>query len=176
MILVCVGLFYCCKTEPKKSQTHKTYNPEVNSPKKDTLINTQNIRIQTLNFNIAEIANQKLIGMQISENTKEINPYKKYGLDISNYCYSCTLASILFDNKVLAIENYCDLEDASENLNFDTNNGSTLVLKIEKINNAPIYKVSINKKLETELTLKEYYTLEKELSKFTIHDCGDFDG
>lgn len=47
-----------------------------------------------------------------------------------------------------------------------------------RMGNTPVYKLNVGGKTfnNPELRLNTYFTTPKELPKFEVHDCGDFQG
>lgn len=134
-----------------------------------------------------ELIGVKLVGMQISDNSEE-DVYKKYGLDISSLCYASNLGTIRVNENSITISNYYEFPEDNTNLVIDsmilTNNSMEVIMKKEKplaliickVENAPIYSLEIKGEINTNLYINKFFTSEQELTKFSIHDCGDFDG
>jgi hypothetical protein len=126
-----------------------------------------------------------LMPLEVVDSSKE-NVFEKYGIDRDGNCYSCDLATLRFNKKHIDFVNVCDEKDFYRIVAFSyTISNDVLkisiadnVFTIEKIDDAPLYKFSIEGKL-FELKnkrLPQYFTSKKSLAKFQIHDCGDFGG
>lgn len=178
--------FLNCKLQNKKEANSKLSTPKIEKLKRDTLITTAG---KTNKNNRPKIQKNKvelatLIPIEIL-NTKEKDVYKKYGLAFSGNCYNCDLAKFRIENHSVFITNVCDAETE---LNFEIINLFTTRNKIEintknysfqflRIANDPVYELKIiNSDLKNkDLLISKYFTLKKDLVKFEVHDCGDFD-
>ena len=119
-------------------------------------------------------------------NLKSKNIYTKYGLEFTGNCYSCDLAQFRIENHKVIISNVCDsqnelsfkivkLINTEKKIEIETESYDFIFLKIEE---EPIFRLEIiNYDIQNkDLIISECFTFKKELMKFEIHDCGDFDG
>jgi len=96
------------------------------------------------------------------------------------------LAQISIENHRIFITNVCDdktvsileikkLINTKNKIEINTENYNFTFLRVE---DEPIYKLEITNYdvINKDLRISEYYTLKKDLIKFDVHDCGDFDG
>lgn len=138
----------------------------------------------------SQMLNDTLIAMQVFDENNP-NPYIKYGYEFSGHCYSCSISDILITSDSISLINACItdgtsdvnsiytiVENSANSLILNMNNG--IGLHFRKISNAPIFKLQVKGKIEkNEYEFPEfafYYTTSTALHKFTISDCGEFDG
>lgn len=114
------------------------------------------------------------------------NKYEKYGVEFAGNCYACDLAQLKITSKQFTVSNVCNptnnvkltitkQENSPNQIKIVTKNNQFLFVKIDP---EPIYQL---KKISgpwnnSALRLSPYYTIEKKISHFTVHDCGDFQG
>jgi len=169
--IICV----CCN---KNQSEAKTEVSNVDSIKKNNVFVEDNDQNDLADFS-------ELVPLTIVDSTSQ-DVYEKYGIEFSGNCYDCDLAKIKINKKYFDFVNVCDEDNVFRFENFSySNDNNTLKIKTEehefiltKIDNAPLYKLTINGK---ELTLENkriaiYFTQSKILNKFKEHDCGDFEG
>ncbi|MBC5836826.1 hypothetical protein [Flavobacterium muglaense] len=117
---------------------------------------------------------------------KSSNKYEKYGVEFSGNCYACDLAQLKITSKQLTVSNVCNptnnvkltitkQESSPNQIKIVTKNNQFLFVKIDP---EPIYQLNIISGPWNNLALRlsPYYTIEKKISHFTVHDCGDFQG
>ncbi len=135
---------------------------------------------------ISQIQNfDTLIPIEIV-NKKSKNVYKKYGLEFTGNCYACDLAEFKIKKNAISIINVCNIQNIINlpivNQKSDENQiiieTKTYKFIFKKIETEPIYKLEIvNGKFDKKnLRISQYYTFKKNLPKFEVHDCGDFQG
>jgi hypothetical protein len=149
---------------------------------------------ETISFQGFELLfNHKLIGLSIIDE-KEVDLYKKYGLDFSTVCV-CDSPSMYIDinSKELIIFNYCDSNKSMSTIKNKTifkivkteNEGNkisitaspNLKLTFEKKTKFPVFQMQVKGDFPTEYVgndLKKNFTSTPE--KFKKIDCGDFGG
>jgi hypothetical protein len=137
--------------------------------------------------------NHKLIGLSIIDE-KEVNLYKKYGLDFSTVCV-CDSPSMYIDtnSKELIIFNYCDVNKSMSTIENKTifkitkieNEGNkisitsspNLKLTFEKKPEFPVFQMQVKGDFPTKYVgndLKKNFTSTPQ--KFKKIECGDFGG
>lgn len=132
-----------------------------------------------------EVSLDTLIPIEIvKEQSKDV--YKKYGLEFTGNCYACDLAEFRIENKKITIRNVCNATEYIDFAILDVKNTEKRIeIKTEKYNfiftrveNEPIFKLEItNYDIKNKnLRISKFYTFNKNLMRFEIHDCGDFDG
>lgn len=168
-------LFISCNNEASK-------DPGKNIPGQPVGIDTlkkDSVTKKSIDINL------DLVSLEIVDSNSN-NIYKKFGIISSGMCYDCNLANISIFNKSIVFSNICD---STNRISYDISNigenGGAFEINtkenkfiLEKINQTPIFRLSVkdNLKLHENLKLVEYYTGKKEILKFKIHDCGDFGG
>lgn len=158
----------------KETKIEKKSAANLNS-EKNTISEIKNIEIDL----------DTLIPLEVL-NEKSKNIYEKYGLEFSGNCYACDLAQIEIENRNISISNVCDnenkinlkilnLEKTETQIIIETQKAKFIFLKIP---NEPIYTLKIiDGTFENEnLRISKYFTAKKNLSKFEVHDCCDFEG
>lgn len=162
----------------KNQSETKTEASNVDSIEKNSVVAEDNNQNDLADFS-------ELVPLVIVDSTSQ-DVYEKYGIEFSGNCYACDLAKIKINKKHFDLINVCNEEDVQRFEIFSYSNENK-ILKIKtkeqeflltKIDNAPIYKLTISGK---ELTLENkriavYFTQSKIVNKFKEHDCGDFQG
>ena len=186
LFLILISFLNCKKSEIIPKKTESLSNKEVEIKLNDTTeLKNEKSKSEISEIQNNEIYNDTLIPIQI-QNEKSENIYQKYGLEFTGNCYACDLAEFKIEKNKISIHNVCDIENKM-NLEIVKAEQSDKQIKIEtknckfifiKIHNEPIYKLKIiNGTIEKKnLRISEYYTISKSLSKFEVHDCGDFQG
>jgi hypothetical protein len=191
IIIVFLVLISCKKNSDIENENLQKNNTLINTEKEskvkniDSLTISESIKTDSLNFDINEISNDYLVGMELSENIKEKNPYKKYSLDVSGACYSCDLATFKLEKDKILINNYCEPEGVKEV--YKISKIKTTKHKIEficdrmkfifyKVDNVSVYSLKIEGDFKTKLKIDKYFTKQSLLKNFEVHDCGDFEG
>ena len=118
--------------------------------------------------------------------SKQKDPYRKFGIHFSGTCYACDLATLRFKKDQLVLRNICD---PAQDFRFEVTNLSvtdnlihadlkTSTLELKREGKSTVYKLIPGKNLITSPTLKlvSYYARKKDIQKFRQHDCGDFGG
>lgn len=118
--------------------------------------------------------------------SKNKDVFKRYGIEFDGNCYTCDLAELFINDKMIQLTNVCD---EKRNKSFDiitiTKSGNRIEIKtaqndfvFTEIDKAPVYELKItgNGTQIEMLRLSAYYTLKKILKKFEEHNCGDFQG
>lgn len=179
--------FLNCKPQKEKEVNDKINTPKVKELKSDTLKKitnkaSKNDRTKTQKNNVVLAT---LIPIEIL-NAKEKDVYKKYGLAFSGNCYNCDLAKFRIENHSIFITNVCapetelsfDIVKLSTNRNMIEINTKNYSFQFLRIANDPVYELKIiNADFKNkDLLISKYFTLKKDLVKFEVHDCGDFDG
>lgn len=176
--------FQCQKNQSGKKSIAEEYN-YINQKNTNVERNNNDQEVDSLLESSKEMQDDKLIGLIIIDSTANSDS-KKFGLDISNACYSCNLATLKIDNENISIENYCD---STEITKFKI----VKVIKTEKPfevqvftkdakfsfsrgENSLHFKLSVVGKLKTSLIISEYYTFKLNLPSYFIHDCQNFEG
>jgi len=176
--------FLNCKQKNENNEKNNTF--KIESKEKDSLeVTTNKVTNNTIEIRNSKTKLDTLIPIEIL-NAKTKNVYKKYGLEFSGNCYACDLAQISIENHRIFITNVCDdktvsileikkLINTKNKIEINTENYNFTFLRVE---DEPIYKLEITNYdvINKDLRISEYYTLKKDLIKFDVHDCGDFDG
>jgi len=183
LLLVLISFLNCKQKEGSISVNKNDINKEVQKQKNDTI--TDNLKSDVLEIQNVDIYLDTLIPIVILDK-KSKNSYKKYGLEFGGNCYACDLAQFKIDNREISIFNVCDnqnklnfeilkLENTKNKIEIETQNYKFTFIKIE---HEPIYKLKIiNYNIQNkDLRISEYFTFKKNLMKFEVHNCGDFDG
>lgn len=173
-------LFSCQNSKESLTETKKVITIQNNT---SLVADKSNKKSDSIEISQVEIKNSKLIGMiKIDSRSKKVT--EKYGFDVSNGCYSCNLASFKIDDENVLIENYCDstqiikmkilnLKSTPYKIEIITNAATLIFTKKEMI---PIFELAVKGDIRTNLIINKYFTTEKKLSAFALHDCGDFEG
>lgn len=125
------------------------------------------------------------------------DPYTKYGFAFDANCYSCNGIDISVTDSVVYLIGFFAEDLQSKAFRIEKKEiaaKDTIVITVKdakfifnKVDKAEIYKLVIEGDLKFEaddpmvrnyfLQLQDfYYAPRKELQKFAVHDCGDFDG
>lgn len=183
IILILIATFSC-----KNNQEETIKNNEKQS--KVSLEETNDtIPLNQTNFKIEELYNVSLIGMELNENSKETNIYKKYSVDFTGACYSSDLCILKVNKENVTIINYYD-DNISLKLKIKDSklidNGLILFIDNENLNeikinkiakDIPLYKLKIKGDLNIEdIRISNYLASKTSISKYGGIDCGDFDG
>ena len=191
IVIVLLVLFGCKKNLDIENENLQKNNTFINTEKEgkvkniDSLSLSESLRTDSLNLNVNELYDDYLIGMELTENINEKNPYKKYSLDVSGACYSCDLATLKLDKDKILLGNFCEPNEGNEV--FKISKIKTTKHKVElicdkiklifnKIDNVSIYSLKIEGVFKTKLKIDKYFTKQTLLKNFEVHDCGDFEG
>lgn len=127
----------------------------------------------------------QLIPMEIVDSTKT-DPLEKYGYHFSGNCYNCDLAELFIHEGKIRLVNVCDNKkyDELEIIKLAINEmqisatTSNVTFILKRITDTPVYQLNIEGKPGTmdHLKLVQFYTSEKALPGFKVHDCGGFEG
>ena len=119
-------------------------------------------------------------------NARSAQPYQRYGIDFDGNCYSCNLAELQVTDTVVWLRNVCDsnLKQALHLLSVQHNGAQEVlrcsegVLVLEKMNEAPVFRLTqpVPPRVNDKLRLRNFYTDKSRLHRFSVHDCGDFQG
>ncbi len=114
------------------------------------------------------------------------NVYEKYGFDIGGNCYACDLAQITVSSREITFSNVCAPEEKQVlDVKFVKSNKELIIIDagncnftFTKVEDEPVYEFAMSIKAvdDKNLRISKYFTTVKELPKFKVHDCGDFDG
>jgi hypothetical protein len=182
IVLILITISICgCNQNSKREIKNNSVNDTITKNEKTITKCTLNNKLELIN--IKEL--NKLIPID-TVGPKSNNVYERYGLEFSGNCYDCDLAVLTITDKSIKLTNVCGKE---QNQIYEvikvTNFENRIELKTKhndfiftKIDNAPIYELKIigSTIKNDELRISNYFTLEKILNKFAIHDCGDFQG
>ncbi len=183
-----------CKTEKKSSTVEINKGDEIVNEalkiieERQESIQNENRLINNLDFDLKEILNQEMVGVSMNDDEKE--PTKKFTYDVSGACYSCDLANIKINKSDIILTNICETSEKNsfkitkiEKVNkqyqiYFNQNKKEVVLLLTKIEELPIYNITINNNFEKieNFKINNFYIDSKDLIKLEIHDCGDFDG
>lgn len=119
-------------------------------------------------------------------NARSAKPFERYGIDRDAHCYSCNVAELQVMDSVLWLRNVCDsnLKQPLRLLSVQYNGAQVIlrcreaVLVLEKMNEAPVYRLTqpVPARVSEKLQLRSFYTDKSRITRFAVHDCGDFDG
>jgi len=119
-------------------------------------------------------------------NARSAKPFERYGIDWDGHCYSCNVAELQVMDSVLWLRNVCDsnLKQPLRLLSLQHNGAQVIlrcreaVLVLEKMNEAPVYRLTqpVPLRVSEKLQLRSFYTDKSRITRFAVHDCGDFDG
>jgi len=169
-------------TISKKIDRKEITNPSSDNIQKDSILIVQN------DFEINELLNYRLIGMELNEDDKENDPYKKYSVDFTGACYSSDLCVFEITKKEITIQNYYD---SNVTFNFKIKSykveENQLILTIEEddfqeiiitkvVDDISVYKLIVKGETLKDIRMSQFLAKESIISKFGGIDCGDFDG
>jgi len=173
-ILVTLLFFSCSSNSPKSSSENLS----------DKTINTDTSNTNPLDSKFFDLE-LDLISLEIVD-SNNTDVFTKYGIITSGMCYDCNLANISISKGKIQFANICDSTNrVSYDITTIEKKGSTVeintkenIFTLEAINEGKVYRLSSkgNSGLNKNLKLVEYYTGKKYISKFKLHDCGDFEG
>lgn len=146
-------------------------------------------------FTMDALMTDTLIPMEIYHQESG-NPYEKYGFAFSANCYGCNGINIHITDSVIFLSGSCGDDLLSQTFRIEekeTTGKNEIVIAVEdarfifsKVDTVAVYRLTIDGNLELEgenmtrhyftQPIDFYYTPRKELYKFVIYDCGDFDG
>ena len=181
-VLLLVSLISC----KDKGQTYENKDKLSNELKLEKKV-ALNLYDQT-GFDVKEIYNVRLIGMEAVENQEEKNLYKKYSVDFTGACYSSDLCVFKMDKENITIQNYYDetiiiklkikkyeLIKNGILITFDNPDISQInLVKIEK--DISLYSFKLKGEINKDIRISSYLANEKSISKFGGIDCEGFDG
>ncbi len=126
----------------------------------------------------------KLYPIIILDSTSS-NIYEKYGFDKGSNCYSCDIAKIEVRDKTLELINVCGTVQMSIEIlektiksgskDIRTRQGTFIFYEMENSEILELKFDGFSNEIK-DLRLPKFYTQEKNLIKFKVHDCGDFQG
>ena len=117
---------------------------------------------------------------------KSKNVFEKYGIDFQGNCYDCDLANLKISRQKLVFTNVCDAKQSiamkvlfikklNNQIIIGTPNSQWILFKIAK---EGVYQLKIegNRMIKEGFKVSTFFTLNKKLRQFKVHDCGDFQG
>ena len=193
-------VFVCGKSKPIATPDILT----ILNPQTDTIV-TDRMNgglqftkvVEEIDLNIKALMGDTLVPMEVT-NAKSTNPYSKYGYAFDAHCYGCYGIYLCITDSSVSLSGVCG-EDAipAKTLKIErieTNAEGEIIIIVKgarlifrKMDKVAVYKFIIKGDLRIKSSylsgidyfkdsVEHYYTPLKELHKFEIHDCGDFQG
>jgi len=121
----------------------------------------------------------------LDEESNEV--VSKYGLEFGGVCYACDIANIRLDNEQITLINACDKDKkiSFKIVHLKLNGDQLTVItafnefSFHKIEESPVvYKLTVVGDNIEETYFREafFYTLSSQITRFDVHDCGEFEG
>ena len=154
--------------------------------------------VKEIDLNIRALMGDTLVPMEIS-NAKNTDPYSKYSYNFFMNCYGCIGIYLHITDSVVSLSGVCGEDMVSSQTRkiekIETNADGEIIIVVKgakfifrKMDGVAVYKLIVKgdfnlKGAYPEMVanyfndlIEHYYTPGKELHKFVIHDCGDFQG
>lgn len=136
------------------------------------------------------IIGDTLVGLEVFDD-ESTDPYTKYGYEFSGHCYTCNMVDFIIMPNEIIFYNACSQENTDRiSYSYETIESRVDIFRIktendielcfEKISDAPIFSLKIKGDITRDSSgfpaFALYYTTSSDLKKFSVQDCGEFDG